>query len=312
VGELMNDLMILVAVFVAVLIGSYTVVSNLARLRAVRRNIEAAGSPVVFEHRHEQLLDQESAIIRHYFDVQKKNDPECLEMRLIRAGFFRKSAKRLYILVRFLITAGVFGATWSTIAALSATVTPLLIFLFSAIIAGIAFILVNAVLDKMAQSNQTNYRRLFPDFMDLLIICVDAGLSVEAAIDRVAREFAQTKPSFGHHLTIIGLEVRAGRPIHEALAGFSSRVKVEEAKSLSTLFRQSQELGSSVTRTLRVFSKEMRQMRLIHAEEKANSLPIKMLFPLAAFLFPVNLVIVLVPVMIQIMSMFSILNPTGL
>ena len=80
---------------------------------------------------------------------------------------------------------------------------------------------------------------------------------------------------------------------------------------LATLFRQSQELGASVAKTLRVFSREMRQKRLIRAEEKANSLPIKMLFPLAAFLFPVNLIIVLVPVMIQIMKMFLTMTPGG-
>ena len=99
--------------------------------------------------------------------------------------------------------------------------------------------------------------------------------------------------------------MRAGRPLHEALTNFAFRVRLEEARTLSTLFRQSQELGASVVRTLRTYSKEMRQMRLLRAEEKANALPIKMLFPMAAFLFPVNLIIVIVPILWTFLASFK-------
>ena len=136
-------------------------------------------------------------------------------------------------------------------------------------------------------------------------------MSVEAAIDRVAHEFLHTKPNFGQHLSIISLEVRAGRPMHEALNNFATRIQLDEARTLSVLFRQSMELGSSVIKTLRVFSKEMRQTRIIKAEEKANALPVKMLFPMAGFLFPVNLIIVLVPILMQIMKLFSTMTPGG-
>lgn len=145
--------------------------------------------------------------------------------------------------------------------------------------------------------------------MDLLIVCIDAGLSIEMSLDRVSREFYVTDPDFGIHLAIITLEMRAGRRLHEALQHFSERVNIEEARSLATLFRQSEELGTSVTRTLRVFSAEMRDRRIITAEEKANQLPVKMLFPMALFLFPVSLVIVLVPVLITIIKMFRSIGP---
>ena len=80
-------------------------------------------------------------------------------------------------------------------------------------------------------------------------------------------------------------------------------MQIDEARSLSVLFRQSEELGSSVTQTLRVYSAEMREMRIIRAEEKANALPIKMLLPLGAFLFPISLIIVLVPVTMRIIQL---------
>jgi len=141
------------------------------------------------------------------------------------------------------------------------------------------------------------------------LVCIDAGLSINAAIDRVTREFLQTTPDFGVQLSIISLEVRAGLPLHEAVSNFSRRIDLEEARILSVLFRQSEELGSSVANTLRSFSKEMRQLRIIRAEEKANSLPVKMLFPMALFIFPVNLIIVLVPILMIIMAMLTQLTP---
>ena len=136
-------------------------------------------------------------------------------------------------------------------------------------------------------------------------------MSIEAAIDRVAREFLQTQPVFGIHLAIVSLEVRAGRPLHEALNNLASRINLDEARTMAVLFRQSQELGASIIKTLRVYSQEMRQMRLLRAEEKANVLPVKMLLPLAAFLFPVNLVMVLVPSLMRIVEMLTTMTPGG-
>lgn len=307
----MNDTLILWAVFTAVLLLAFTLLMIVSRSRDIRRNIdqavmEASGSDPVNE-----LFATDNEDVGYYFEVQRKYAPGSLPMRLITAGYFHRQGPKLFNLLRFTATALTFFGTWYLVITFAHSATTLIAFLMATLIAGLVFILVNFFLDRQIRKNETINRRLFPDFMDLLIVCVDAGLSIEAAIDRVAREFTLTKPAFGKNLAIISLEVRAGRPMFEALANFADRVHVEEARTLATLFRQSQELGSSVVKTLRVFSKEMRQMRLIRAEEKANALPVKMLFPLAAFLFPVNLVIVLVPVMIEILQMFTSLRPGG-
>ena len=119
----------------------------------------------------------------------------------------------------------------------------------------------------------------------------------------------ETRPDFGLHLSIMMLEVRGGRRLRDALANLATRLRIDEARALAVLFRQSEELGTSVTKSLRVYSKEMRQMRILRAEEKANSLPIKMLFPLATFLFPVSLIIVLVPIVIRITTLLKGLTP---
>ncbi len=306
----MNDNLILIAVFVAVLLGTFTIILLILRGRDIRRNIdELQSDQTSFDSAQDLALASDNDDIRHYYEVQKRNDPNGLEMRLIRAGYFNRDGKRVFNLIRLLVAAFVFVAVWYGLINFTDGVQSFIALPFAALISGVSFILVNAVLDNMGKSNQIRYRRLFPDFMDLLIVCVDSGMSIEAAIDRVAREFIQAKPSFGRHLSIISLEVRAGRPLHEALNNFSVRVDLEEARTLAVLFRQSQELGSSVIKTLRVFSKEMRQMRLIRAEEKANALPVKMLFPMAGFMFPVNLMIVLVPIMMQLLDMLSTMTP---
>ncbi len=147
--------------------------------------------------------------------------------------------------------------------------------------------------------------------MDMLIVCLDAGMSIEAAANRVAREFVDKQQDFGLHLSIMMLEVRGGRRLREALANLATRLRIDEARALAVLFRQSEELGTSVTQTLRVYSKEMRDLRIVRAEEKANALPVKMLLPLGAFLFPVSLIIVLVPIVIRVVSLLIGLKPGG-
>jgi len=100
------------------------------------------------------------------------------------------------------------------------------------------------------------------------------------------------------------LEIRAGRPLRDALHNLAERLKIEEAKTLAILFKQSEALGTSLTQTLRVYSAEMRERRIIKAEEKANALPVKMVLPLGFCVFPVMLVVVLMPVWIRLADVF--------
>lgn len=308
----MSENMILLAVFASVLLIVLTVASVVNRSRAISRNIEEATSARGGGTAVDEMLATDNEAVRHYLDIQRKAQPGSVAMRLVSAGFFNKNAAKYYLLARFVAAAVGFAAAQIVLVRLAPSASLAALTVFSVIFGGLCFILSSAILDYLVNKAETSNRKLFPDFLDLLIVCVDAGLSLEAAIDRVAREFLQAKPAFGIQLAIISLEIRAGRPLHEALSNFSDRIKLEEAKTLATLFRQSQELGASVVKTLRIYSREMRQTRIIKAEEKANALPIKMLFPMAAFMFPVNLIIVLVPVMMLLLKTFSTMAPPGL
>lgn len=156
--------------------------------------------------------------------------------------------------------------------------------------------------DKLFQE----HRQGFPDFLDLLVICVEAGIGIDSAIERVRRDLSRSYPSLSRNLGFMSLELRAGRSTREALENLSGRLGIEEARSFATLIQQSEELGSSLVQSLRVYSDEMRAKRLSRAEEKAHSLPVKLVLPLALFIFPVILGITLMPVAIKLFQALKI------
>jgi tight adherence protein C len=136
--------------------------------------------------------------------------------------------------------------------------------------------------------------------MDLLVVCADSGLSMEAALGRVGRELADSYPSLSANIHMGTLEIRAGRTTTEALEHLGDRLGLEEARSFATLIQQSEELGSSVTEALRVYSDDMRHKRLSRAEEKAYSLPVKLSLPMMICIFPVIFVVILLPVFVRL------------
>ena len=258
------------------------------------------------------LGEAENRLIRRYFEITRRDtNANSTQNRLIRAGYFDASAVTIFQVVRALICIGVFVAAVWAFNRFVPEMSRIATLIFAMFAAGVTFILINIYIDRRGGAKEREYRRLFPDFMDMLIVCLDAGMSIEAAADRVAREFVDKQQDFGLHLSIMMLEVRGGRRLRDALANLATRLRIDEARALSVLFRQSEELGTSVTQTLRVYSNEMRDLRIVRAEEKANALPIKMLLPLGAFLFPVSLIIVLVPIVIRVASILVGLKPGG-
>ena len=155
-------------------------------------------------------------------------------------------------------------------------------------------------LDRRIAARAIEHRSGFPDFMDLLVVCADAGLSMEAALERVGRELGESYPSLSANIHMTNLEIRAGRTLTEALEHFAERLALEEARSFATLIQQSDELGSSITDALRVYSDDMRHKRLSRAEEKAYALPAKLSVPMMVCIFPVLFVVILLPVFVKL------------
>jgi tight adherence protein C len=149
------------------------------------------------------------------------------------------------------------------------------------------------------------HRRGFPDFMDLMVVCAEAGLSMEAAIDRIARELVEGYPSLAENLYMVSLEIRAGKSFTDALDRMGERIGIEEAAMLATLLQQSAELGTSLAQSLRIYSDEMRGKRMSRAEEKAHALPALLVVPLTLFVFPILIVTLMYPAVIRMMDSFG-------
>jgi tight adherence protein C len=229
-----------------------------------------------------------------------------LRLNLVRAGYFRKDAINFYVFWRL---ASVILLPLLAYVVLELAFPRLQLasrFVVIAIAIGIGVVGPDAFISRRQRHLSTEYRTIFPDFLDLLVVCIDAGLSLEAALNRIIGEISDRRSRlFGVNLAVMAAEMRAGRSFIEALETLAERLMIPEARSLVALLRQSIELGSDVGEALRVFGDEMRDRRLLRAEEQANKLSVKMILPLALFILPVVLMVVLLPVLIRMFNAFK-------
>ncbi|MDX8441621.1 type II secretion system F family protein [Mesorhizobium australafricanum] len=245
--------------------------------------------------------------IKAYFKSMEKerNEPNALEAKLFRAGFYHASAPLIYTLCRLGAVAIGFLVMYALLSKILPPRLPGFFALAGASLIGLGCIVIPSImLDRFENAQKQIYRRSFPDFMDMMITCADAGMSLEASVERVSQELAATHKWLGIQLSIMNLQLRAGKPLREALRELADRIGLDEAKALAVLFRQSEELGTSLTDALRVYSAEMRDQRILRAEERANALPVKMMIPLGLCIFPVVMMVIMLPVIIRMKGIF--------
>jgi tight adherence protein C len=249
-----------------------------------------------------------ATMVARHFDEKRFGVDETLRgqlrLNLVRAGYFRKDAINFYVFWRLaaVVLLPVVAYFLLSILAPRSTFTTTVIVILIAM--GLGVIGPDAFVARKQRLLSGEYRIVFPDFLDLLTVCVDAGLSLEGALARITPEIGRRNHYFGVNLAIMGAEMRAGRTFVEALGTLAERLMIPEARSLVAVLRQSAELGSDVAEALRVFSDEMRTRRLLRAEEQANKLSVKMLLPLALFIFPVVLGVIVLPIALRIIEIF--------
>ena len=316
------DLVALVA-FVAMLTSiAVTAVSSLARRRRLRRRLkvdlpvpkrdaardEAGDDPLStlglgsedgrLSPTLERFVIQANGIVSSG-DAGKM---KLARQRMIRAGLFSPYAVALFFVARL---AGAVGLPLGALLCLAiAGFQPVLINLLLVLMvsAVVGYLGPSLYLDRRTKAVLRQNRIAFPDFMDLMGVCANAGLSMEASLERVTRELAPMYPALGVNLQVLCLEVRAGRSMELALQTLADRVGVPEVRAFATLLQQSRELGSSLSDALRVFAEDMRHQRLAAAEEKAYALPAKLSVPVTACILPVVLFIAIWPVVVKFNS----------
>jgi tight adherence protein C len=224
-------------------------------------------------------------------------ETKVLRRRMIQAGIYDSRAVAFFFLGRAVLAVCLATALYVFLPFEHGTAHH---WLFCGLGGIIGYLGPSLYIDKRIKTRKAEHGAGFPDFMDLLVVCADAGLSMEAALDRVGRELSDSYPSLTANLHMTNLEIRAGRTMSEALEHLGDRLGIEEARSFATLIQQSAELGSSITEALRVYSDDMRHKRLSKAEEKAYSLPAKLSVPMMICIFPVLFVVILLPVFIRL------------
>ncbi len=242
-----------------------------------------------------RLLDYTT---KHYSETNDEH-MKVLRRRLIQAGVYDPRGVAFFFITRTALAIGLAVAVFLARPLLASHGTTF--FWLMVIVGGIVgYVGPSMYIDRRIAARKVEHRSGFPDFMDLLVVCADSGLSMEAALERVGRELGDSYPSLSANIHMANLETRAGRPLKDALERFADRLALDEAHAFATLINQSIDLGSSITDALRVYSDDMRHKRLSLAEEKAYALPAKLSVPMMVCIFPVLFVVILLPVFVRL------------
>jgi tight adherence protein C len=218
---------------------------------------------------------------------------------LIAAGFTGAAAPRLYVLIRLVLVLILPTVTFLLLGVTNSRgILTLYLACSSAGLAGLYLpaLFIRARADRRREKMVNG----FPDALDLLLICVESGLSVDASFDRVGREMAVSHPLLANSFANVVLELRAGRSREEALKQMATRSGIEEIRSFTTLLIQSSQLGTSVAQALRIYSSEMREKRRMRAEEKAHKIPVLISIPLVGCMLPVMIGVLMLPAAIRV------------
>jgi tight adherence protein C len=230
--------------------------------------------------------------------TDKGNDK--LQAQLKAAGFRNASAPRIYTLVRIMFVFAL-PAVYLLIASLGSeppSVTKL--YITCTVLGLLGLYLPNLVIRAKADRRRTEIVNGFPDALDLMLVCVEAGLGLEAALDRVGREVARPHPLIAELFVEVTLLTRAGSSRENALRRLSDSAGVDEIRSFSTLLIQSDRLGTSIASTLRVYAGEMREARRLRAEERAHRLPVLISIPLVVCMLPTMIGVLALPAIVRV------------
>ena len=222
-----------------------------------------------------------------------------LRGRLVAAGYTQEYAPRIYSLVRLILVMGlplaVLGMMWAN----GSPPSSLKLYVIAMVSALMGLYLPSLWVRAKADRRQREIINGFPDALDLMLVCVEAGLGLEAAFSRVGMEMTRSHPLLAEQFGAVVLELRAGRSQEDALRRMADRAGADEIRAFATLLIQSHKLGSSIAQTLRTYASEMRERRRMRAEEKAHRLPVLLSIPLVTCMLPVMIGVLMLPAVIR-------------
>ena len=226
-----------------------------------------------------------------------------LQKKLMHAGFRSAEAPVVYRALQLATMAGFPAVVAVVCAVLARPLSSALIWIILGFVAG--FILPRFVLRKLITSRQRELRWGLADALDLMVVSVEAGLGLNAAMMKVSSELKDVHPDIATEFELANLEIRVGRERDEALRNLAERTGVDDLKSLVAMLIQTDKFGTSIARALRVFSDSLRTKRRQRAEQEAQKAAVKLLFPLACFLFPTLFIAILGPAALNLIDVLD-------
>ena len=240
-------------------------------------------------------------VVEHFEKILPRSQAEIsvVQQRLVRAGLRSDNAVKMFYGAKVITPCVLLLLSWVTGAVHLAP------FFVLAVAGGIGFLAPDFWLGRKISNRQTEIKKGLPDVLDLLVICVEAGLSLDQATARTAQELKKAQPALSDELSIVALEQRAGRARSDAWKHMAERTDVDVVRNLVSMLVQAEQFGTSIGKTLRVHSDTLRTKRVQEIEEKAAKLSVKLLFPLVLFIFPSLFLVVLGPAVLVMADSFK-------
>jgi tight adherence protein C len=277
-----------------------------SRLDSRLHDLSGTGDPVPGEDAIEHLARTALPRLGAHLVPTDEEERTQLQSRLIHAGFYGRQAMAIFLAVKILTMVspaliGFFGGL--------AGVWPLATgVLVGSVLGAAGMIGPSFWLDNRKAVRQTSFRRALPDALDVMVICLEGGLSLSAALRYVADDLRTAHPLLADELHIVQRSVQLGLTPGESLRHLAERTDLEEIGSLASVIIQADRLGASLVKSMRAHADSLRVKRRQRAEEMAQKAGTKILFPTIIFIFPALFVVILAPGLIQLSEMFSFLN----
>jgi tight adherence protein C len=252
----------------------------------------------------QDLLEKAAPALAKPLTPQTEQEQSALRVKLSNAGWRSESAVATYLGIKFgFLILGLVFAVAVILPAYGLTQNGLM---FSFMVAGISFYLPGIFVWWRIRGRKEQIFFGLPDALDLMVVCVEAGLGLDSAMRKVCEEMGHSYPIISEEFSICNFQLQMGRPRREVLHDLGIRTGVDDMKSLAAILIQADRFGSSIAQALRVQSDSMRVRRRQDAEERAAKTAVQLLFPLVLFIFPAIFVVLVGPAAIQIMEAFQI------
>ena len=303
---------LLIAVSVSLFVMGVSGVVADPETRLVRRRLQAAapGGGIrvgeLRERRRRRRSREQLEAFLEAFGARVGGDKRRVHWRdmLLHAGYRRPSAGMVFIGTRVVLS-GLLGVVGVVLAAM-VSITPQQRLLLVAGLALLGWMIPFMFVKRQVGKRQDELQRALPDALDVMVVCVEAGLGLNQALVRVGEEMSRVSSTLAEELTLVSLEIRAGTPREDALRNLGLRTGVADIRALTSMLIQTDRFGTSIADALRIHADELRTKRRQRAEEAAAKLTVKMLIPIIIFIFPSIFLVILGPAVFHVGEMFNV------